>query len=79
MCSRSIVVGVAVLAFSASSALAAHRHHHVMNVAAPPAMPAPAMWTGGFNSSDHATYLKNLRDSGYNPRSDYVNGLMGTQ
>jgi hypothetical protein len=85
MRSRSIVVGLAVLAFSASSALAAQRHHHAMNdhvinAAAPPAMPPPpVMWTGGFNSSDHATYLRNLRDSGYDPRGDYANGLIRTQ
>ena len=31
----------------------------------------------GVGSGDHALYLKNLRDSGYNPRNDYnPNGTM---
>lgn len=80
MC-RSIVVGIAILALSTSAALAAHRtHHHVMKVsaAAPAASPPPAIWMGGMNSNDHATYLKNLRDSGYNPKNDYKDGLIRT-
>jgi len=37
----------------------------------------PTVWTGDVNSNDHAMYLKNLRDSGYNPRNDYSpNGLL---
>lgn len=43
------------------------------------AMPAfaRAPVPGGMGSGDHALYLKNLRDSGYNPRNDYnPNGTM---
>ena len=79
---RNIVVSLAILALSTSAALAAHRtqHHHPMNAyAAAPAAPPPAITTGGANSSDHATYLRNLHDSGYNPKNDYVNGVIRTQ
>jgi len=80
MC-RGIAIGLAVLALSTSSAFAAHRvhHHHATEAAAPPAATSPAMWTGGINSEDHATYLKSLHESGYNPKNDYVNGVMRTQ
>jgi hypothetical protein len=73
---KGLLVSLAVLALSTSAALAAHRTHHrdAMNAfAAVPAaaVPAPAVgWMGGVNSSDHATYLRNLRDSGYNPKND---------
>jgi hypothetical protein len=79
MC-RSIVVGLAVLALSTSAALAAHRvHHHAMNASAPAAAnPPPAIWMGGIKSSDHVTYLRNLHDSGYDPKNDYKNGLIRT-
>jgi hypothetical protein len=43
------------------------------------AMPAfaRAPVPGGMSGGDHALYLKNLRDSGYNPRNDYnPNGTM---
>jgi hypothetical protein len=79
---RNIVVSLAILALSTSAALAAHRtqHHHAMNAyAAVPATPSPAISMGGVSSSDHATYLRNLHDSGYNPKNDYVNGLIRTQ
>ena len=32
---------------------------------------APAAWVGGVSSSDHNMYIKNLRDSGYNPKNDF--------
>jgi hypothetical protein len=79
---RNIVVSLAILALSTSAALAAQRtlHHHAMNAyAAAPAAPHPAMSIGGVSSSDHATYLRNLHDSGYNPKNDYVNGVIRTQ
>jgi hypothetical protein len=69
---RSILVGLAIVTLSTSAALAAHRthHHHAMNAyAAVPA--APAAWVGGVSSSDHNMYIKNLRDSGYNPKNDF--------
>jgi len=41
---------------------------------------APVGWSGGVSSSDHATYIKNLHDAGYNPKSDYgANGILKTQ
>ena len=69
---KNFVVGVAILALSTSVASATHRiHHHAMN---PPAAEpgAPVAWTGGVSSSDHATYLKNLHDSGYSPKNDFT-------
>ena len=33
--------------------------------------PVGALVPGGLSSSDHALYIKNLHDSGYNPRDDY--------
>jgi hypothetical protein len=47
---KSIVLGLAILALSTSAALAAQRthHHRAMNAcAAVPVTLAPAMWTGG--------------------------------
>jgi hypothetical protein len=62
---RSIIVGLAILTLSTSAALAAHRthHHHVMNANASVGA-TPVAWPGGVSSSDHALYLRNLRDSG---------------
>lgn len=77
---RSIVVGLAILTLSTSVALAAQRTHHrnVMNAHASIAA-TPIVAPGGVSSSDHALYLRNLRESGYNPKNDYANGLMRTQ
>jgi hypothetical protein len=71
---RKLFVALAILSLSASAASAAHRHHHALNAQAgvpDPASPPPMGSTGGPNSSDHATYLKNLHDSGYNPKNDF--------
>jgi hypothetical protein len=39
-----------------------------------------AMAPGGFNSENHAQHMKNLRDSGYNPKDDFdANGIVKTQ
>ncbi|MBR0695115.1 hypothetical protein [Bradyrhizobium lablabi] len=80
MTKKSIFLGLAILTLSTSVALAAHHrahHHNVTNantdVAAPPVVPP------GVNSSDHATYLRNLHDSGYDPKNDYANGVLKTQ
>ncbi|UPK07052.1 hypothetical protein [Bradyrhizobium sp. 170] len=46
-------------------------------LAATAATPAFAQAPLGVGSSDHALYMKNLRDSGYNPENDYnPNGTM---
>jgi hypothetical protein len=68
---KGLLVSVAVLALSTSAALAAHRTHHRDAMNAFAAVPAPPVgWIGGVNSSDHTTYLRNLRDSGYNPKNN---------
>jgi hypothetical protein len=33
--------------------------------------PVGALVPGGVSSSDHALYIKNLHDSGYNPKNDF--------
>jgi hypothetical protein len=38
---------------------------------------AQALAAGGVSSSDHSLYLRNLQDSGYNPKNDFnPNGTM---
>ena len=72
---KSILVIVAVLAISTSGALAAQRTHHGR---APPA-PSPSEGSRGLspyaagpgNSNDRDMYIKNLRDSGYNPENNF--------
>jgi hypothetical protein len=78
---RSILISLAVLTLSTSAALAAHRTHHrdAMNANASVGAP-PVVWPGGVSSSDHAMYIKNLHDAGYNPKSDFgANGILKTQ
>ena len=74
---KSIIVGLAVLTLSASAAFAAHhhRHHyrHGMSPAAGEGM-APAVPPAGGMSSGQSQYMKNLHDSGYNPKNDYSEG-----
>jgi len=68
---KGLLVSLAVLTLSTSAALAAHRTHHRDAMNAFAAVPAPPVgWIGGMNSGDHITYLRNLRDSGYNPKND---------
>lgn len=72
---KSIFVIVAILAISTSGALAAQRIHHGR---ASPA-PSPSEGVRGLspyavgpgNSNDRDMYIKNLRDSGYNPENDF--------
>jgi hypothetical protein len=41
---------------------------------------SPVGWSGGVSSSDRALYIKNLRDSGYNPKNNFnANGTISTQ
>jgi len=73
---KGLLVSLAILTLSTSAAMAAHRTHHrdAMNaLAAVPAAPAPppAGLIGGVNSNDHTMYLKNLHDSGYNPKNNF--------
>ena len=84
---KNLVVGLAILALSTSVASAAHRHHYHHAVNQPAAMSAPPMGmmgpVGGMgpaSSSDHAQYLKNLHDSGYDPKNDFnANGNVVNQ
>jgi hypothetical protein len=40
----------------------------------------PAVWTGGVSKSDHDLYMRNLHDSGYDPKNNFnANGLVQTQ
>jgi hypothetical protein len=57
------------------------RNRPAMNAfAAVPATSAPPMWTGGVSSSDRAQYIKNLHDSGYNPKKNFnASGNLVTQ
>jgi hypothetical protein len=86
---KSILAIITILALSTSGALAhkAKTHHrHAMHaraaVVAPPPLgaPSPVVWTGGVSSSDRTMYLKNLHDSGYNPKNNFnSNGTIKTQ
>ena len=72
---KSIVVIITILALSTSGALAAQRTHH--RHASPALMPSEgsaglnAYAVGPGNSNNHAMYIKNLRDSGYNPKNNF--------
>ena len=78
---KSILVSLAILTLSTTAALAAHRthHRHAMNAFAS-VRASPVVWTGGVSSSDHAMYIRNLRDSGYNPKNNFnASGNLATQ
>jgi hypothetical protein len=70
---KNILAIVTILALSTSGALAAQRTHHRHSS---PAL-LPSEGSRGLNayaagpSNDRALYLKNLRDSGYNPKNDF--------
>jgi hypothetical protein len=82
---KNLLVSVAILTLSTSAALAAHRSHHHRHAtpavaADPAAAAAPVMWTGGVSSEDREMRVKNLRDSGYNPKDDFnSNGTVKVQ
>ena len=41
---------------------------------------SPVVWTGGVSSSDHALYIRNLHDSGYDTRKNFnASGNVSTQ
>ena len=69
---RSILISLAVLTLSTSAALAAHRthHRHAMNASGSVGA-SPVVSTGGVSSSDRAQYIKNLHDSGYDPKNNF--------
>jgi hypothetical protein len=83
---KSILVSLAILTLSASAVLAAHRthHRHAINRPAVNAVAgvgaSPVVWTGGVSSSDRDLYMRNLHDSGYDPKNNFnANGLVKTQ
>ena len=75
---KYILVAIAVaslpLITPADARVAGHRtiHRHVvMSAAASPALlNANASLNGSGIGSDHAMHMRNLRDSGYNPKND---------
>ena len=70
---KSILVSLAILTLSTSAALAAHRTHHQRNAmnAFAGAGASPVVSTGGVSSSDRALHIRNLHDSGYNPKNNF--------
>ena len=72
---KSILVIVAILAISTSGVLAAQKTHH--SHASPVLLPSErsgglnAYAVGPGNSNDRDMYIKNLRDSGYNPENNF--------
>ena len=73
---KCTLISLAVLTLSTSAALAAtHPNHHrnAMNAhARMGAPPPPVIGTAGASSGNHAKYMQNLHDSGYNPKSDFT-------
>jgi hypothetical protein len=75
---KSILVSLAIVTVSTSGALAAHRIRHqpanaAANAYASMAAPVPsAAPAGPVSSSNHEMYLRNLRDSGYDPKNDFT-------
>jgi hypothetical protein len=82
---KGILVSLAILTLSTSAALAAQRTYHrpAMNASArvaPAPAPAPVMWMGGVSSGDRDTYIRNLRDSGYDRKKNFnASGNVVTQ
>jgi hypothetical protein len=78
---KSILVSLAVVTLSSVALAAQHRIHHRNAMNAHAAMSAPpAVGTAGMSSGDHAKYVKNLRDSGYDPKKNFnASGHMATQ
>ena len=79
---KSILVGLAVLTLSTSAALAAHptHHRHATTNANASVGASPVVGTGGVSSSDRATYIRNLHDSGYDTKNNFnANGNMAQQ
>ena len=65
------ILAIVILALSTSGALAAHRTHHRHAVNAFASVgPSPVVSPVGASSSDHALYIRNLHDSGYDPKNN---------
>ena len=68
------ILAIAILALSTSGASAwTHHFHHrqAMNAYGSVAAP-PFVGMGGVSSNDHTMYLRNLHDSGYDPKNDFT-------
>ena len=76
------ILAIAILAVSTSGASAwTHHFHHrqAMNAYGSVAAP-PFVGMGGVSSNDHTMYLRNLHDSGYDPKNDFTkSGTLVTQ
>jgi hypothetical protein len=72
---KGILFIITILALFTSGALAAQRTHH--RHASPAVLPSErsgglnAYGVGPGNSNNRAMYIKNLRDSGYNPKNNF--------
>lgn len=71
---KSILAIITILALSTSGALAAQRTHH--RHGSPALLPSEGpgrlnAYGVGPDNSNRAMYLKNLRDSGYNPKNNF--------
>ena len=72
---KSLLAIIAILTLSTFGALAAQRTHH--RHSSPALLPSEgsrglnAYAVGPGNSNDSAMYIKNLRDSGYNPKNNF--------
>ncbi len=75
---RIILVSIAVASLStaalADARVAGHRIHHrhlVMGTGASPVLlNANASLNGNVSGNDHVMHMRNLHDSGYNPKND---------
>jgi hypothetical protein len=70
---KIILVSLAILTLATSAALAAQRTHQrqPMNAFARMGASPPVIGQGGVSSSDRALYIRNLHDSGYNPKNNF--------
>ena len=71
---KGILAIITILALSTSGALAAQRTHH--RHASPALLPSEGSrglnaYAAGPGNSNDSLYIKNLRDSGYNPKNDF--------
>jgi len=53
--------------------------HRGGGMSAAPMMPGAGPMTATATNPDYDKYMKNLRDSGYDPKKDYVAGRMRVQ
>jgi hypothetical protein len=71
---KSILAIITILALSTSGALAAQRtHHRNASLALLPSEGSRGLnaYAAGPGNSNDSLYIKNLRDSGYNPKNDF--------